>query len=449
MAVGHNLLETTNSSVQSYNFFTAANSVPRGNTTFLGNVRNSYVANIELSENDDKKVISEFLTNLLTLLFNTYRFPFTCRHQYNLDEKSNNQIPSIVVFNNKKIILVIEVKRESKDKKYGEDQVISYSQKILDMDKTRFMVLSMVCTANEFALFCTFRFEEDVAFVRLSDYDLFSFGSNGLGLIKLLYILQLPWPLYGLLPLVKKTGNLSILKLVRFLGSGPSAVVYEYMEGNRSFVFKFFRSIYQEQFRKEVEIYSALMNNDISKEMLWFNQSRCLICLRSVRDPVNIEKINRSRIRDVYQFLRDFHRVTGNVHRDIYFRNLLISSERKIYLNDFALSVLQNKKVLIKGNVYFASDAVLMSEDDEHVYRNSDDIYSLTFTLIYLIYEKHFPTLFTVSDSLKNICIKRKSLIADMECKDLVLSALGQTDYDAARDDVIKVLNFFSSKFNE
>jgi hypothetical protein len=456
IAESHNPHKDSSSSNRSYDYSSAAADVPRGTTTFLGDVRNNSVpVEAAVIKNFKEDTISEFLSRILKLLFKTYRLPHRCEHQMKLEPKNpNSQVPDMIIFNNEEIVLVVEMKKQLKVAKTdGENQVISYSRKVLDMDKKRFMVLSMVCTANEFALFCMFRFKEDVAFVRLSDYDSFSFGSNGLGLIKLLYILQLPWPLYGFMPVIKEAGDLSILKPVRFLGSGSSAVVHEYTDNTFSFVFKFFRSIYQEQFQKEVEIYRALMNEGISKEMLWFNQNRCLICLRSVRNVVHLGNITQTGITDAYQFLRDFHRVTGNVHRDIYFRNLLISSEGKIYLNDFGLSVLENENSFIKGNVYFASDAVLLSEDDYHVYRISDDIYSLTFTFIYLIYENDFSPLFEVRNTRKDIYIKRKSLLQSIKVRDrdLISSTLkyaSDSKYFEAEKGVIKILtNFFLSKF--
>jgi hypothetical protein len=227
---------------------------------------------------------------------------------------------------------------------------------------------------------------------------------------------------------------------VRFLGSGLSAIVHEYTDGSSSYVFKFFKSIYHEQFEKEVEIYRVLMSKEISKEMLWYNRSRCLICLRSVRQLVDIYNISIFGIKNAYKFLFDFHQVTGNIHRDIYFKILLISSEHKIFLNNFALSILPNSESPVKGNLYFASDAVLMSENDKHIYQISDDIYSLTFTLIYIIYEKKFYPLFQVISSLRSIYMHRKKLIEQFECKDLIVSALqfaSDLDYEKAHDWII------------
>jgi serine/threonine protein kinase len=187
-----------------------------------------------------------------------------------------------------------------------------------------------------------------------------------------------------------------------------------------------------------------LMDGGVSEEMLFSSQSRCLICFKSVRMPLEHEDINSPRVVDAYTFLHDLHKVTGNIHRDIYHRNILCSVNGKVSLNDFGSSAPEKENSPIEGNIYFASDAVLMSKNNEHVYHVSDDIYSLTFTFIYLLFPKKFSSLFEVS-TFNEISKKRKLIInnMDLKCKNLIISALqfsSDSDYDNARDCIIKLL---------
>jgi hypothetical protein len=122
----------------------------------------------------------------------------------------------------------------------------------------------------------------------------------------------------------------------------------------------------------------------------------------------------------------------------------------KVILNDFGSSAPENKKSLIEGNPYFASDAVLLSDNNEHIYQASDDIYSLTFTFIYLLFPDTFSALFEIRTSLKDICFERKKLIMGIKqnCKNLIISALehassSNSEYDNARDCIINLLHNF------
>jgi hypothetical protein len=99
--------------------------------------------------------------------------------------------------------------------------------------------------------------------------------------------------------------------------------------------------------------------------------------------------------------------------------NILESDDGKLYLNDFGLAVPINTPQPINGNFYFASDNVLWSNDSNFSYNFSDDLFNLTFSLIFL----HFPNFFTKGfeqlRNLKNvdrqsIFSKRKELIEKM-----------------------------------
>jgi hypothetical protein len=153
---------------------------------------------------------------------------------------TGEEIDIAVLNEEREVILIIEIKKEYMGKG-GEDKLIFYSESLLNISEGRFMMLSMLCTANEFEFFCIFRFKGEIASVSLGGVDRFSFGSNSLGLLKLLYVLQLPWPLYGLM-LYRDGNQLTVMKQKRHLGSGSSADVYEYGINNNSVVFKFFES---------------------------------------------------------------------------------------------------------------------------------------------------------------------------------------------------------------
>jgi hypothetical protein len=347
----------------------------------------------------------------------------------------------IAVLNEKnEVILIIEIKKEQMDKK-GEDQLISYSQRLLDMYEDRFMIPCMLCTANKFEFFCNFRFKGRIASVSLGDVDSFSFGSNSLGLLNLLYVLQLPWPLYGLMLYRDSNNKFTVLKQKQRLGSGSSADVYEYGTNEYSFVFKFFESHLNLEFEKEVEIYDMLNKKNVSKEMLWSDKTRCLICMKSVREPISFSSITEDIIIKIYKFLSDFHEATNHIHRDIYHKNILISEDGNVFLNDFALAVPENGKHNKRGYVYFTSDNILMDENDKCSYQKCDDIYSLTLTLIFLLYEREFPELFNRNEGFF-ICNKRKQIMNRIN-KIEILSALKYAkaaDYGNARDYIIKLL---------
>jgi serine/threonine protein kinase len=286
----------------------------------------------------------------------------------------------------KRIALIVEVKAKDKGLHFGQHQAANYSANLLDLDNTRFLVLSMVCTLEKFAFFCTFRFNSSLAFIQLSEYDYFSFGSNCVGLLKLLYVLDLPWPAYGSM-IVNDGGNLSVWRQGKFLGSGSSAEVYEYFDGEgNSKAVKFFKSDCWKEFYIEVGIYNLLKDCKISLRMEWYDCKRLIICTDGVREVIKIKLATPEAIEELYQSLENFHLLTNCVHRDIYYKNILQTDSGKLYLNDFGLAVRQGDEAPIKGNRFFASERVLLHSDKktDFLYKCSDDIYSLTFSLIFL-----------------------------------------------------------------
>jgi serine/threonine protein kinase len=214
----------------------------------------------------------------------------------------------------------------------------------------------------------------------------------------------------------------------RYLGSGSSAEVYEYSHNGESIVIKFFKSDYYAQFFREVEIYKLLKrnNSNFSLEMLWYDINRLIVCTRGVMEEVQIYTISPKGIASVYDSLEEFHRLTGHIHRDIYHKNILQVNKNTLVINDFGLSTPINSQSTVAGNLFFASDRVLSSNDDTKYYV-ADDLFSLTFSLIFLLYQSHFSRLFNSSNVVqnkKNILSQRKFLINRLNNKDNVLKAL-------------------------
>jgi serine/threonine protein kinase len=375
-----------------------------------------------------------------------YSFPYTCQSRSSVAPDQNEDADIVVLNDEKDVILIIEIKKDSMSKK-DKDQLISYSEKLLSISEERFMVLSMECTAFEFQFFCTFRFKGEIATVSLGDIDYFSFGSNSRGLLKLLYVLQLPWPFYGLMLFKSKNSDKpTLLKQKQLLGSGSSADVYEYIMGENSVVFKFFESNLHQEFENEERIYKLLKEKNVSDEMLWSDWTRCLLCMRSVRVPIDIQSLSVDIITNIYKFLYDFHVATNNVHRDIYYKNILISGNN-VFLNDFAFAVPRGLKHEKKGNIYFSSDDILMDRNESFSYDFCHDIYSLTFTIIFLLYQKHFSEMFKETDNL-SICNKRNQILNDLDKREIYLALwyAKKSDYDKARNHIIELLkNYFKA----
>jgi hypothetical protein len=156
-----------------------------------------------------------FFQILFSQLFSRFKLPYSCVRE----KLDGTCCPDFMIkrkFGDKeRVILLVQVKAGRK-RVSGENEVNNYSVDLLTLEKDPFFVLSIVYSSNTFAFFCTFRLNHSFAFIQLTKYDNFSFGSNGLGLLKLLYILELPWPMYGSL-IVNKDGVLNVWKQKRLL----------------------------------------------------------------------------------------------------------------------------------------------------------------------------------------------------------------------------------------
>jgi hypothetical protein len=397
---------TANSGIGSSTHSQRASHYVHGQSIILNAINNPRVEDIDSPrmEND----FYPFFSILFKRFFSTFGLPYTFVQGEAIE--GSTLVPDFKIYKSiegeETLVLIVEVKHDHKFT-LGEHQTLSYSTDYLNFDKQRFFILSMVCSLNQFAIFCTFRQNESFTFVQLTQYDSFSFGTNALGLLKLLYILELPWPMYGSM-VVKEDGVLSVLKEKGFLGSGSSAEVYEYVDNdNKSKAVKFFRPNCSAHFLKEVRIYQLLKGFNVSLIMEWYNSERLMVCTDGVRNVIQISTVNKEAVTQLYMSLETFHKATSFIHKDIYNMNILQSSDgQKLFLNDFGLARKKNEESPIEGNPFFASDRVLQCQKDKFVYEICDDIFSLTFSFIYLKNEHLF------SDIFKDISIfKKKEII--------------------------------------
>jgi hypothetical protein len=397
-----------------------------------------------------------FFSNLLDTLFEIFSLPYICKLNYKL----GNGFGDVVIFkkrnmddelDDRDVFLIVEMKRNVREKE-GENQLITYSRYLLENYKGRFMVLLMVCDIMAFTFYCAIRINGEVVLIQLGEHnDHFSFGSDARGLLKLLYVLNLPWPIYGSMIITDENNSFQILKQEKLLGSGSSAEVYQYKLDNKpSVAMKFFKSSCKEQFAKEVYIYSLLKGKDISLEMLWSNEERLTICIDGVRNPISLPELSSNSIEDLFKSLRTFHKFTNHVHRDLYHMNILGGSANgKLYLNDFGLAAPISIPQVIKGNLYFASDNVLSNDkSDGFYYHFSDDLFSLTFSLIFLQFPDFFIRGFNQLRLIENvdrksILSKRHEIIKKMAQKNIILMALQaatEENYDMAKNCILKLL---------
>jgi hypothetical protein len=387
----------SNSFVDSSSYPELASKYVQGTSIFLPAINNPFAQDITAPKKEDD--FYGFFKDLFEQFFSSFGLPYTIDQQEYLEGTFDR--PDFKIYrqigDEKILVMIVEVKQNSKTT-LGESQALGYSVKYLNHDKERFFILSMVCSLEQFAFFCAFRRDKSVTFVQLTEYDRFSFGSNALGLLKLLYILELPWPMYGSM-LVNEDGVLSVWKEKKILGSGSSADVYEFedSESNPKAI-KFFNLNYPNHFLMEVYIYQCLQMHDVSLKMDWYRGDRLMICTNGVKNEIEITLVTEDAVRQLYESLRVFHSETNCIHKDIYYKNILQSSDGKLFLNDFGLADFQNIESPIEGNSFFASDRILLHEKDKIIYDISDDLYSLTFSLIYLKNVTFFSKIFKEID---------------------------------------------------
>jgi serine/threonine protein kinase len=226
--------------------------------------------------------------------------------------------------------------------------------------------------------------------------------------------------------LVMENNKLNVWWQKRLLGSGSSAEVYEYKDNlNNSRVIKFFRSNFVAGFQKEVEIYDNLKESNISSHMLWHNRQKLIICTDRVRKIVTASSLNMENVSEIYDSLDVFHRLTQHIHRDIHPMNILTVDSKKIFFNDFASAVPFKTKQSIWGNSYFASERILCS-NGEIEYLTSDDLYSLTFSLLFILNFQEFNSEFEKMRVIntQTILRKRNKLIQNLQDNSNVLNAL-------------------------
>jgi hypothetical protein len=126
--------------------------------------------------------------------------------------------------NDMDVLLIVEIKRDVNEGSGGVNQLISYSRHLLKTCEGRFLVLSMFCDMECFTFYCAVRINRNVVLIQLAETDHFSFMSSGEGLLKVLYVLNLPWPVYGSIIVKNESDSFQILKQEKYLGSGSTSI---------------------------------------------------------------------------------------------------------------------------------------------------------------------------------------------------------------------------------
>jgi serine/threonine protein kinase len=158
--------------------------------------------------------------------------------------------------------------------------------------------------------------------------------------------------------------------------------------------------------------------------MLWHNRQKLIICTDRVRKTITASSLSLKNVSEIYDSLDLFHRLTQHVHRDIHPMNILTDNE-KMFFNDFASAVPFETKQSIWGNSYFASDRILC-ESGEIEYYTSDDLYSLTFSLVFILNFQNFNSEFEKMDIIntQTILKKRNELLQNLKNNSHIFNAL-------------------------
>jgi tRNA A-37 threonylcarbamoyl transferase component Bud32 len=118
--------------------------------------------------------------------------------------------------------------------------------------------------------------------------------------------------------------------------------------------------------------------------MEWYNSLRLIICTNKIGKAINLNQTNAKTFKQLQNSLQFFHTITEYIHKDIYYKNISQINKTILFLNDFGLADIKNELSPIKGNPFFVSDHVLQCNEIKFRYDVCDDIYSLTFSFIYL-----------------------------------------------------------------
>jgi hypothetical protein len=95
--------------------------------------------------------------------------------------------------------------------------------------------------------------------------------------------------------------------------------------------------------------------------------------------------------------------------------NILTVDNENIVFNDFASAVPFKEKHSIWGNSYFASNRILR-KSGEIEYYSSDDLYSLTFSLVFIMNYQKFDSEFKKMEDIntQTILEKRNQLLQEL-----------------------------------
>jgi hypothetical protein len=61
-----------------------------------------------------------------------------------------------------------------------------------------------------------------------------------------------------------------------------------------------------------------MFEEDISLKMEWYNSQRLVICTNEVGKAINLNQTNAKAVKESYNSLQFFHKITQYIHEDIF-----------------------------------------------------------------------------------------------------------------------------------
>lgn len=176
--------------------------------------------------------------------------------------------------------------------------------------------------------------------------------------------------------------------------------------------------------------------------MLWNDKTKLIICINEVGETITTSSLSLQNIGQLFDSLRLFHLKTNHVHRDIHPMNILTVDNKKLFFNDFALAVPIKEKHSIRGSPFFSSDRVLF-KNEKIEYYYSDDLFSLTFSLIYMQNYQYFSQKFSNLKIISPIAIyqERSDLLNNLSSNKIIFKALNKAktgDYEGTKQYILQ-----------
>jgi hypothetical protein len=97
--------------------------------------------------------------------------------------------------------------------------------------------------------------------------------------------------------------------------------------------------------------------------------------------------ITQTAIENLYNSFRNIHDLTGCVHKNIYYKNILQINQDKLCLNNFELTAVKECSVSIERNSHFASDGILNCKTIEFEYNVCEGRYLELYIFPYFLWK--------------------------------------------------------------